>query len=478
MTNIAKGFKVVIIGSGMGGSFLAVYLSRLGCDIEIYERRPDIRDEGMREGRSINMTLATRGLIALEEVGLLDAVMVETLPLRGRMIHDLDGTRTFQPYGKGGGEVIHSIKRDKLNVALMNAAHALPNVKMFFHQRCTSIDKQSGVINLVDERTGEAKTVHADIIVGADGAFSTIRQQMQRGERAHYRQDFLDWGYKELNIPPDSRGEHQMEGDVLHIWPRGDHMLLAMPNADGSFTATCILPFEGESSFASTKTPEQIHRLFRGWFPDALPLIPNLVHEFTHNKVAEMITTHTRPWYYKDRVVLVGDACHAVVPFYGLGMNAAFEDCAVLSDCLSRTTGDLEATFAEYQSLRKPNTDVLAELSKQNFVELRSKVESPMFVARKKVEIVLNRVLPKAWVPLYSMMSHTTMPYAEALRRSKKQNRVGRLLGLDVVMLSAAGAIVAWSYGKKIKKKFKGKAELKPQFPVALTDPLRADTQE
>lgn len=478
MANIAKGFKIVIIGSGMGGSFLAVYLSRLGCEIEIYERRPDIRRESGQEGRSINMTLATRGLIALEEVGLLDAVMAETLPLKGRMIHDLDGTRTFQPYGKGGGEVIHSIKRDKLNVALMNAAHDLPNVKMFFNKRCTSIDKQNGLVNLQDERTGETQCVKADIIVGADGAFSTIRQQMQRGVRAHYKQDFLDWGYKELCIPPGPRNTHQMEGDALHIWPRGDHMLLAMPNADGSFTCTCILPFEGESSFASTKTPDDIVRLFSTWFPDALPLLPNLVNEFTTNKIAEMITTHTHPWYYKDRVVLVGDACHAVVPFYGLGMNAAFEDCAVLSDCLSRCTGDLEATFAEYQSLRKPHTDVLAGLSKQNFIELREKVESPLFVARKKVEVVLNRVLPWAWVPLYSMMSHTTLPYAEALRRSEKQNRVGRLLGLDVVMLSAAGALVAWSYGKKIRKKFKRKDELKPQFPVALPDPLGVDRQE
>jgi kynurenine 3-monooxygenase len=468
MSNIEKDSKIVIIGAGMGGLLLSIYLSRLGFEIEIYDRRPDIRKDNGQQGRSINMTLATRGQRALEEVGLLDAVMAITIPLKGRMIHDLDGTRTFQAYGKDGSEAIHSIKRDQLNIILMNAAEALPNVKLFFNKRCSTLDKQNSIIYLQDEHTKEIEQVKADIIVGADGAFSTVRQQMHRGVRAHYKQDFLDWGFKDLRMPAAIDNSNQLEDDALHIWPRGDHMLLAMPNADGSFTCTCILPFEGEQSFASMKSDEDILGLFNMWFPDAVPLMPNLVSEFMENKISEMITTHTYPWYYQDRVVLIGDACHAVVPFYGLGMNAAFEDCAILSDCISRSTGDMEATFAEYQKLRKPNTDVLAELSKQNFIELRQKIESPLFVARKKVEVVLSKVFPRAWTPLYSMMSHTNMPYADALKRSQKQNRIARFLGLDVVLLSAAGAVVAWTYSKKIKKKFKGKVDLSPRTPVKI----------
>lgn len=452
----------------MGGLLLSIYLARLGFEIEIYDRRTDIRKDNGQQGRSINMTLATRGQIALEEVGLLDAVMAITIPLKGRMIHDLDGTRTFQAYGKDGSEAIHSIKRDQLNIILMNAADALPNVKLFFNKRCSTIDKQHSIVYLQDQQTKEIEQVRADIIVGADGAFSTVRQQMHRGVRAHYKQDFLDWGFKDLRMPAVIDNPNQLENDALHIWPRGDHMLLAMPNADGSFTCTCILPFEGEQSFASMKSDEDILGLFNMWFPDAVPLMPNLVHEFMENKTSEMITTHTYPWYYQNRMVLIGDACHAVVPFYGLGMNAAFEDCAILSDCISRCTGDMEATFAEYQNLRKPNTDVLAELSKQNFVELREKIESPLFVARKKLEVVLSRVFPRSWTPLYSMMSHSTMPYADALKRSQKQNRIARFLGLDVVLLSAAGAVVAWTYTKKIKKKLKGKVELNPRTPVKI----------
>lgn len=478
MSTLTRNSKIVIIGAGMGGSLMAVHLARLGFEIEIYERRADMRTDRVERGRSINMTLATRGLEVLSQVGLLDAVMDETIPLQGRLIHNLDGTRTFQPYGKNGSEAIHSIKRNKLNITLMEAAQALPNVKLFFHKRCVNIDKQNGVLQLQDERTREMETVHADLIIGADGAFSTVRQQMHRGVRAHYKQDFLDWGYKELTIPPAANKSHQIENHALHIWPRGDHMLLAMPNADGSFTCTCILPFEGDYSFSTLNTPEAIKGLFQKWFPDALPLMPNLVEEFNENPIVEMITTHTHPWYFRDRVVLLGDACHAVVPFYGLGMNAAFEDCAVLSDCIARATGGLEGAFAEYQRRRKPNTDVLAELSKENFVELREKIESPLFVARKKVDVVLNRMFPRVWIPLYTMMSHTNMPFTDAVKRARRQTRIARCLGMDVVLLSAAGATVAWGYGRKIKGRLRRRGRVRFRGAVTLPSVSGAGPQE
>jgi kynurenine 3-monooxygenase len=447
--------RIVIIGAGLGGALLAIYLAKHGFRVDLYERRGDMREEPVERGRSINMTLATRGLNALARAGVLDEVMKNTIPLRGRMIHNEDGTRTFQPYGRNRSEVIHSIKRNRLNSTLLDAAERLPEVSLFFNKRCVSIDKERGRLRVRDERTGEEEEVQADFIVGADGAFSTIRQQMHRGLRAQYAQDFLEWGYKELMIPSAHDGSHQIENDVLHIWPRGDQMLLAMPNADGSFTCTCILPFEGEEpNFSSEWSEADVLGLFRRQFGDAVPLMPTLVDDFKSNQMMLMVTTYTAPWYYKDRVVLIGDACHAVVPFYGQGMNAAFEDCALLSEKLAESGGqNLEQVFREYQRERKPNTDALAELSQQNFVELRKKIKSPLFVARKKVDITLNSLLPKMWVPLYTMMSHTTMPYAEAVRRFRKQSRVARLLGLDIVLLSVAGGAIVYDCVKRWGRK-------------------------
>lgn len=468
MSNMSTMPKIAIIGAGMGGSLVALYLARLGYQVEVYERRQDMRKEPVARGKSINMTLAQRGLDALAGVGLLDAVMDNTIPLRGRMIHGLDGSRTFQPYGKNDHEAIHSIKRSTLNTTLMDASQPFPNVKMFFNKRCLRVDTENSTLHFKDEETGELESVKADFIIGADGAFSTVRQQMHRGVRANYKQDFLDWGYKELNIPQAADGSHLMESDALHIWPRGDHMLLAMPNPDGSFTCTCILPFEGDRSFASLRTSEDVFSLFKEWFSDAIPLMPTLSEDFFNNSTVEMITTHTQPWYFKDRVVLIGDACHAVVPFYGQGMNAAFEDCAVLSECLTRSNGNLEETFAEYQNLRKRNTDVLAELSKQNFVELRKKVKSPFFVARKKVDVALNRILPEVWIPLYTMVSHTSMPYADAVERFRKQNRIARLLGIDVVLLVVATGLAAWG----LARNFRNKAKRKPLIRLALRPPF------
>jgi kynurenine 3-monooxygenase len=442
MSNNPTQAKICIIGAGMGGSLLAIYLARQGYQVEVYERRPDMRKEPVERGRSINMTLATRGLKVLAEAGLLESVLEQTIPLRGRMIHAIDGSKTFQPYGKNKDEVIYSIVRNKLNTRLLEAAEAYPNVKLFFDNRCVNIDKERGGVQLRDEKSGETKALQPAFIIGADGVFSTVRQQMHKEVRAYYKQEFLDWGYKELNIPAGPGGRHVIEGDVLHIWPRGDFMLLAMPNQDGSFTCTCILPFEGENSFETLKTERTIVKFFAEQYPDALPLIPNLVEDLIHNPSVEMITTSTCPWYYKDRIVLIGDACHAVVPFYGQGMNAAFEDCATLTECLADNPGDLEAGFAEYQARRKKNTDALAELSVDNFIELRKRVKSPMFVARKKIEVALNRLFPNAWMPLYTMMAHTTIPYAEALERFRRRNRLARWFGLDLILLLVAGSMV------------------------------------
>jgi kynurenine 3-monooxygenase len=446
MTTSTAETKVTIIGAGLGGSLMAIYLARRGFKVEVYERRGDMRFEPVARGRSINMTLAARGLRALEEVGLLDTVMQMTIPLRGRLVHSPEGAVAYQPYGKNDAEVIHAVMRNELNMALMNKAHEFPNVKFLFHKRCVRLDKDNAVAHMLDEKTNEAAVIKSDIVIGADGVFSTIRQQIQRGERASYQQDFLDWGYKELTIPPTPGGSYQMDSRGLHIWPRGDSMLMAMPNYDGSLTCTCILPFEGELSFETLNTPDAVMSFFKARFSDAVPVMPTLIEDFLRNPVVEMITTRTSPWRYKDKVVLVGDSCHAVVPFYGQGMNAAFEDCLVLNECIDEFPNEWGKVFAAYQSKRKPNTDVLADLSKRNFIELRNKVRSPVFIARKKVDVLMNKFFPGLWLPLYTMITHMTVPIAEASERYRRQNRIAKWLGLDVLLMMVALFVVLRDY--------------------------------
>jgi kynurenine 3-monooxygenase len=477
MSNNSTQANVCIIGAGLGGSLLAIYLARQGYQVEVHERRPDMRKEPVERGRSINMTLAARGLKALAEVGLLESVLDQTTPLKGRMIHAVNGAKTFQPYGKNKDEVIYSIVRNKLNIKLMDAAEALPNVRLFFNHHCVNRDKESGTVHLLDEKNGRSTTLRPAFIIGADGAFSTVRQQMHKGVRAYYQQEFLDWGYKELHIP-SGVGGGQIEDNALHIWPRGDFMLLAMPNRDRSVTCACILPFEGDPSFGSLKTEKQIIDFFGEQFPDALPLMPTLAEDFLNNPTVEMITTSTHPWHYKNRIVLIGDACHAVVPFYGQGMNAAFEDCAVLAECVGDAGGDLAAGFAQYQELRKKHTDALAKLSKDNFVELRKRIQSPLFVARKKIEVALNRIFPEAWMPLYTMVTHTTIPYAEALDRLRRRNRIARYFGIDLLLLLVAGVMaVGRLLGFDGQRNGRGQYRLSPSERPLIGPVIRSDRQ-
>ncbi|WP_375501235.1 FAD-dependent oxidoreductase [uncultured Nostoc sp.] len=403
-----------------------------------------MRSERVEQGRSINMTLSTRGLHALENVGLglVDAILQKSVPVKGRMIHAFNGELMFQLYGKNDDEILYSFKRHDLNIELMNLAQTFSNVKLFFNKRCVRVEKNSGTVHILDQQTNQMFCVNSDFIIGADGAFSTIRQQMQRGERADYYQEFLDCGYKELTIPSSSNSSLMLENKALHIWPRGKCLLLAWPNLDSSLTCTLILPFEGDPSFASLKTESDVLTFFKANFDDVITLIPTLVDEFLRSRTAEFTTINTSRWYYNDRIVLLGDACHAVYPFYGQGMNAAFEDCLVLNDCIGKYLKNWELAFMEYQKLRKPNTDILAQLSKQNFVELRDKAKSPLFIAQKEANILLNRLLPKLWFPLYTLIVHTTMPYSDALKRYKLQNSVAKLLGIDVLIIIIAALII------------------------------------
>jgi len=435
--------NVVIVGAGLAGSLMAIFLARRGYRIDLYERRADLRNRSGERCRSINMTLAERGLHALDEVGILRQVLDLTVTVKGRMVHELTGPVKFQPYGKNEKEVIHAIMRKDLNIALMNHAETFPNVKIHFCTQCVGLDKQTRRISFVDNQSGESLLVEPAFIIGADGTFSTTRQQMHRGERADYTQEFLGPGYKELTIDPLAGGGWRLPKHALHVWPRGGCMLMCIANRDGSFTCTCVLPFEGKLSFASLQNENDVREFLFSHFPDLMPLMPNAVQNFMLNPPSDFITTRTNLWHYKDLCVLLGDACHTVVPFYGQGMNAAFEDCSILDKCIAEHRGELETAFRDFQHLRKRNTDALATLSIENFVELRDKVRSRKLAARKKVDRLLSTVLPGRFIPLYTLISHTTIPYADAIERAKKQNRIARCFGVDLLLGFLAGALIS-----------------------------------
>jgi kynurenine 3-monooxygenase len=428
--------KITIVGAGLGGSLLSIFLARRGWEVDLYELRGDMRREPVETGRSIKLTLAERGLSALAELGLAEHVQKNIcVPLRGRAIHSGTGTITYQPYGKNEDEVIHSFSRNDLNGFLLDVAEQEPTLRIHFFQRCVEIEKENAAAIFKDTRTGAETRVQGDILIGSDGAFSIVRRQMMVRERVDYSQQFLPWGYKELTIEATSEGLPQMDRHALHVWPCGDHMLFALPNLDGSLCGVCTLPFTGRHSFESLQDPNEVETMFRTHFADVVPFMPNAIEEFRTRPISEFITIRTSRWHHKGKVLLIGDSAHSVVPFYGQGMNAAFEDCSIFNRLIDRRgTGDWQALFAEFQALRKPNTDVLAELSIENFFELQDTVRRPIVTARKRTSVFLNKLFRQHSVPLYTMISHSTMPYAEAVEKHRRQERIARWLGLDLVV--------------------------------------------
>lgn len=432
--------RVAVVGGGPAGALLALALARRGHAVDVYERRPDPRVGAAAGGRSINLGLSKRGIQALTEVGLIDAVMPMSVAMHGRVIHAPDGGTRFQPYGKDGAEVLHSIDRNELNHLLLDHAGRHPGVRLHFDHRLVRIDKERRELELETGSGGRPVRVRPGWVVGADGAFSRTRQQMQRGERADFRQEYLEWGYKELTLAALPGGRSQIELEALHVWPRLHGLFVSHPNRDGSHTLTLFLPFEGPDSFATVRTADEVRALFDKYFPDLVPLLPNLAEEWERHPTGSLTTTRTAQWHYQDWMVLIGDACHAVYPFYGQGMNSAFEDCSALMAALSDQP-DRACAFRAYEHARRPHTDILAELSKANFIELKQKVKSPWFVARKRLDVLLNRLLPKTWLPLYTMIAHTTMPYGEALARARRQDRI-----LLAILIAAIGMLALESW--------------------------------
>jgi kynurenine 3-monooxygenase len=449
--------KFVLVGSGLAGGLLAAYLGRRGYEVDLYERRADPREDNIVGGRSINLAISTRGIHALEQIGLADEALQSAIPMRGRMIHDKSGALHFSPYDVDPKKCINSIGRASLNTTVIEAAQRYPNVRVHFNHKCTDVDLNSATARLVSETAARAPqlrgddapvaemTAQGDTVIGVDGAFSAVRQSMQMHiDSFEYDESYLAHGYKELTISPGPDGSWRMEKNALHIWPRKSFMMIALPNPDGSFTCTLFWEFEGPRSFATTKTDEDVSRFFEEEFPDAVPLMPTLLEDFKNNPTGSLVTIRCGPWYYRDKVCLLGDAAHAVVPFYGQGMNAAFEDCVVLDECLEKFSDNRERAFTEYFSRRKKNTDALADLAIGNFIEMRDKTASKTFRAKKKVDHALEAALPGVYLPLYTMVTFTRMPYAMAAKRARLQDSL--VYGSFLVIAAISVAAILWLF--------------------------------
>jgi kynurenine 3-monooxygenase len=410
MHEIERTDRVTVVGAGLVGSLLAMYLARRGFQVDVLERRPDMRREAIGAGRSINLAISTRGLHALRQVGLEEEALRHAIPMRGRMIHPVSGDLVFQAYGKDESQHINSLSRAWLNKFLMTHAEGTGRVRIDFKQRVEHVDFDKGVLDVVDEASGARRELRTPVVFGTDGSGSAVRREMVLQPGHASNQEQLSHGYKELTIPAGPGGAFRMEKHALHIWPRGSYMLIALPNEDGSFTCTLFLPFEGPVSFAALETPQQVRAFFEQHFPDALPLMPDLVHDFFHNPTGTMVTVKSGPWHVGGKALLLGDAAHAIVPFFGQGMNCGFEDCVVLDECLGRHTRWAEA-FEELSRLRKTNADAIADMAVENFVEMRDKTADPRFLLEKSVEKALLNAFPGEFLGRYALVSFSRVPY-------------------------------------------------------------------
>lgn len=411
---------IAISGAGLVGSLLAIYLAKRGYQVTVFERRGDMRTSDYVGGRSINLALSNRGLRALEEVELAQELKAVAIPMHGRIMHNRAGELSYQPYGKEG-QFINSVSRSALNIVLMNKAEEL-GVALLFNQRITKVDLEKTTLT-VDR--GQSTVEHKfDLIIGADGAFSAVRSAMQITDRFDYSQDYIDHGYKELHIPPGAAGTFKLEKNALHIWPRESFMMIALPNPDGSFTCTLFFPFEGSPSFNQLKTDAEVSMFFENTFPDAVKLMPALLEDYNANPTSSLVTVRCFPWV-KNNTLLIGDAAHAIVPFFGQGMNAGFEDCRILNDLLNQHDDHWPTVLSLFQQTRKKDADAIAQLALDNFIEMRDLVADAEFLLRKKIEARLHQQYPAQWIPLYSMVTfYDNVPYSVAYNTGQKQKKI------------------------------------------------------
>jgi len=468
--------KVIIIGAGLAGSLLAIYLAKRGIETDVYEARGDMRREEMSAGRSINLALSDRGIAALREVGMDEYMLAEAVPMFGRMVHAVDGAKKLLPYSGRTGEYINSISRAGLNIALINEAEKHAGVKFYFNERCVDFDAKTGEAILANSNTGDRKPVRGDTLIATDGAGSAVRQAMFQGvPRFNFSQAFLEHGYKELHIPSgvlsepsavadglslesqnfalinnDSENSNAsnanlqppataggsdnflMEKNALHIWARRSFMMIALPNFDASFTCTLFLAHTGENSFAQLKDEKSLLEFFRTNFADAIPLMPTLTEDFFSNPIGNLGTIKCFPWNAGGKSLLLGDSAHAVVPFYGQGMNASFEDCRVLDSLIEKHGTNWELVFDEYGALRKENTDAIADMAEENFYEMRDAVANPVFVRKRELETKLEHAFPD-YFSKYSMVTfREDLPYAVAKQKGNAQDNLLMTLCTEV----------------------------------------------
>ena len=414
--------KIIIVGAGLAGSLCALYMLQRGYNVTVYERRSDMRKSVMTAGRSINLALSKRGWTALKKVGIEDRVMEISIPMPKRIMHDLEGELTDQYYGNED-QAIYSVPRGELNVLLMNLAEK-NGAQIFFNHKCVDVNMERAELTLANTLEDSNINIKCDLIVGADGAFSAVRDKMTRQDRFQFSQYYIDHGYKELLIPANDDGSHKIEKHALHIWPRGNFMLIALPNLDGSYTCTLFSPFEGEDSFKELNTPKKVTTFFNKVFKDFAPLVPDLVDQFFNNPTASLGIFKCYPWHIKGHCVLIGDSAHATVPFYGQGMNASFEDCRVLDELIENYSEDFSLVLREFSKSRKPNGDGLQDLSLHNFIVMRDKTADPKFLLQKKIEQKFSQLHPDKWVPLYTMVSFTNISYSDAWKIGMSQEKL------------------------------------------------------
>ena len=425
---------VSVIGGGLVGSLLAVMLSKRGLKVHLYESRPDIRKEDVVSGRSINLALSHRGREALRAVGLEDEVLAKAIPMRARKIHTANGKLYSIPYGTRPDECIYSVDRRALNELLLTKAEEAPKVTVHFDHKLLQADLENKTLTINDKGTGQ-RVVQTDFIFGCDGAHSTVRRQMMRWGRLNYQQEYIEHGYKELTMPATRDGESAMEPNFLHIWPHHEFMMIALPNPDKSFTLTLFMPF---TEFESIKTDQDLLSFFTKYFPDTIEMIgvPNLLQEYFSNPLGKLISVKCCPHYMAGSTVVLGDAAHAVVPFYGQGMNAGFEDCLIFSELLQQNNNNVSLAAHAYQDTHWDDTQAICDLSMYNYLEMRSHVTSPIFLIRKKIDNALHRLFPNRFIPLYSMVAFTRIPYHQVVGRHAMQQGLVRR-GLWLVSLTS-----------------------------------------
>jgi len=411
--------KITLVGGGLAGSLMSIYLAKKGYDVHLYERRGDMRLGKYEGGRSINLALSTRGINALSKVGLVNDILNISIPMKGRMMHSVKGELAYQAYGRED-QMIYSVSRGQLNIKLLQLADQYPNIHMYFDHKCTNANLETNETTFVNA-SGEIIKDKADVILSTDGAFSAVRDAMIRYPRYNFSQTYENYGYKELEIVPGTNGEFQMDVNSLHIWPRSSFLMIALPNPGGNFTCTLFMPFEGEVSLEKLNNKEAVMSFFETYFPDVLSLMPNLVDDFLNNPTGNLATMRCYPWV-KNKVALMGDSAHAIVPFYGQGMNCSFEDCVVLDQCIDEFHGDWTKILDAYQKSRKPNADAIANLALQNFIEMRDLVGSPEFLHKKHVEHDLVVLYPDKFKSQYERTTFSNDDYLHALNWGAKND--------------------------------------------------------